>query len=578
MSYRKLSMVCIVFVFAALVLAQRECTAQNTRTVKDYIHSTVGVGVTHILQADNAVDTNKHRQQGNDKDKRNVDKDMHAVPTPVYFAYPPYGGYPPPFGYSPYYPPYYPPNSYDYPDIIMFNQQGDMALIWDPWTQSFKWLPIQPAVPGGLNRPPIIIYGPGGWNSDNQSAQAQNSNNYSAGIVVREAPNTPAVTGARTLTGEVVRVSPSAGSQTITIRSNGVAATYPLAPNAMILRNRTGRRGVEVSLGDVRPGDSVTIQLNDRGQVTTIRAQFSAITGKVDSISDGTILLDSGATAKLTDKTTVVLPGNFHGSQRDIHPGDTVTIRINPDNGAASLVRIITPKSLPANADSQITLNTVGPLRAGDALVVGFKGQAGGKADFSIPGIQNDIPMTEVTPGTYKGQYTVQPGDTLTSRPIVVKFIRSDGSIYAKSSPAMVTIKTISGYVPQIDYPHQGEEIRSPIIVRGISDPGATVRVMIDYRVNFRNVLPIDGTSDVQEVTADRGGMWQTKPMAAVVAFDEDSSKLPDYFGVISGLFNEDDQEPVVYTITATELGEDEQELASFSIDVTKVPGFSNTR
>ncbi len=469
-----------------------------------------------------------------------------------------------------YYPNQYGGSDYNMPPIIYFNQQLDMALIWDPYLYMFRWMPIVPPRPG-MHKPPMIIYRPETNVQENQPAPSPEPY-YSPPVPQAQTPARPAP-AVKSITGEVVRAIPSRTNPRIVVQVGGNTYNYPVSKNVVVLRGRTGGRSLEMALRDVRPGDVVTLEINDQSLVTVIRAQFMVLSGKVQSIAMGTILLDSGNALRITSDTEVILPNNTRGDAKDIQAGDVIMARVNPTSVVAYVVKVMPAdgsKTPASNADDQISFNSAGPLKAGDVLVINFKAQPGGQAQFTIPGIIGDVSMAEIDAGTYRGEYKVRIGDSMIRQRIKVTFSTPAGATYVRLSQMPVTIQTGAAYRPQILYPRQGQEISSPIIVKGQADPGAIVRVTIEYSANIQHVLPIDGTASVEEVQADSNGHWQTPPMPAVVPFDEDRSTLPDYFGVFSGLFMYPENTPVTYTVTAVMVGANGEDQASYSVDVTK--------
>ena len=467
------------------------------------------------------------------------------------------------------YAPYMYGNSVYAPDLF-FNQLFNMVLIWDPYRQMYRWEPIVPPGPG-VYGPPMIIYGPG-----SQESQPPYYYQPQARAETEAAPVAPT----KTIVGEVLGVRPSKAHPQITVRAAGSTGVYAVAPDAVILRGIVGGRSSEISLGGVRQGDRATIRISQAGVVTYIRAQYNMAKGKVQSISGGSILLDSGVTLKVNADTEVVLPSNVTGTLQDVKVNDMVTASMSPVTGRTTILRVLpVPASAQKTANTepgQLTLNTHGPLRVGDTLIATFKAQAGGQALLTIPGVMDNIPMTEIEPGTYQGQYTVQTGDVLMRQPVVVTFNAATGETYKKLSQMPVTIETVAGYLPRITYPRQGQLIISPVVVRGIARPGTIVRVSITYRANLYRILPMEGVTAVEDILVPESGQWETPPLSAVVPFDEDSPDLlpnEELFGVFEGLFRVEQQAPTIYTVTASSLGANGVPTASYSVEVNKKPG-----
>lgn len=440
-----------------------------------------------------------------------------------------------------------------YAPILFFNQMFDQAWVFDPMTRQFTWIPIFPRYPA--HNAPRVIFGP-----------------------KRKTPKsaTAPIPASRIIVSEVASVLPSRTNPKITIQTDVKRITYPVATDAIILRGRIGGQTMEVSLGDVLPGDRVRLHFNESGMLTAIRAQFILVTGKVRSIQENSIVLENGEDLTTMPETEVVLSGNVTGTLQDIHVGDQIVARVGPISERTFLIKVVirSPNGHSETYKGQVSLSTIGPLNVGDVLIVRFKAQAGGKAVFTIPGVSANTVMTEVEPGTYQGQYTVQQGDVLLRQPIKITFAAPGGETYMRLSRPVI-IQTAGGYLPRITYPLQGQEIESPLVVKGMAASGSTMRVTIEYRADLYRVLPMEGITAVSEVRADRDGIWETPPLSAVTPFFEDRQGIPDGFGELSDIFKFPEEPPVVYTITAAGISSDGREQAAYSIEVTKREGRS---
>lgn len=463
------------------------------------------------------------------------------------------------------YTPYMPGGSVA-PPIIFFNETFDQAWYWDPYYRQFRWVPIFPRWRGqGYGYRPPVTY----------SAPPR---------AAREREEAIAVPATKMAVGQAVRPMPSSTNPRIVAMVGGKTVTYRLAPMAVILRGQLGGRAVEIPLSSMRPGDKLTLQFNDQGQVTMVRAQYKMVAGKVKSTAENTVLLESGETIKAGPQTRIILQGNQACCVRDVNIGDTVVASVSPVTGIADVLQVQSPAPPPAGTEGetaapapteedQISLNTLGPLRAGDMLVVGFKAEPGGQAWFTVPGAAANISMLEKEPGVYTGRYTVKQGDVVIGQPIKVTFVAKSGESYTKESSRLITAQTVAGYLPRITSPRQGEKIDSPVVVKGVAQPGTLVRVVIEFRRIAQGLMPITGTTDIADVKADSSGKWQTGPLAAVMPFSDSEPQMPEQFGALGGILRFPEEPPTVYTITAISIGPSGQEKSSYSVDVTKQPG-----
>ena len=453
-------------------------------------------------------------------------------------------------------------NGQVYAPLMFFNQMYDQAWYWDPYTRQFIWVPIFPRWHGGLRNPPYELYKP------------------------PSQPVETAVPASKTAVGMAVRALPSTASPRMVAVVGGKTVTYAIAPGAVILRGAVGYRAAEASLGSIRPGDKLILQFNDQGQVTMLRAQYEYVTGHVKSIANYTILLESGESLKVGPKTRILLQGNQACCIQDVNIGDLIVASASPVTGMADVLNVQTPAAPAVGTEAtappetaadqesdQITLNTLGPLRAGDVLIVRFKAEPGGQAWFTVPGASANIDMTEEEPGTYVGRYTAKQGDMIVAQPVKVTFQDQSGESYTKVSSRLISAQTVAGYLPRITSPRQGEKIDSPVVVQGVAQPGSLVRVVIDFRRVIGTFYPYAGTTAIQDVRSDDSGHWQTPPLAAVMPFSDSEPPMPFDLGVIGRSLSQSEESPTVYTITAISIGVNGQEKSAYSIDVTKQPG-----
>ena len=67
--------------------------------------------------------------------------------------------------------------------------------------------------------------------------------------------------------------------------------------------------------------------------------------------------------------------------------------------------------------------DTTKPLRAGDVLTATLTGTPGGQASFAIPGVVENVPMTEGAAGVYTGRFTVPKNVSVTGPPCWARWL-----------------------------------------------------------------------------------------------------------------------------------------------------------
>jgi len=437
-----------------------------------------------------------------------------------------------------------------YAPMLFFNEMFDQAWYWDPFYRQFKWTPIFPRFRGGL-RPPMVIPGPG---------------------IHRPRPTTPQQP--KPGSGCIVRPLPSETDPKIVVQIGTDSVTYPVTKDAAITRGSIGGQASDVPLGSLRPGDRVTFKRDSKGSITSLKAQFKMAKGKVKSSGSNTIVLETGDTLRVSSQTEILLPGNSTGDAADVKAGDVVIVSMSPDTRAVYVIQVQCENEagepIEGTGEPQVCLNTYGPLSVGDVLVVRLRANAGGSAWFTIPGVKANIRMKEIYAGTYEGRYEVQPGDTAIRQQVKVIFTQTDGQTFTRFTSRPMTLRTVSDYLPRITEPRQGQQIISPVVVRGEAQPGSLVRVIIEFRRIAQGILPLQGMTALQDVNADLNGDWVTPPLAAVMPFSDFEPNPEADFGVLQDWFQFVEEPPTVYTISAISIGPNGEERTAYKIQVFK--------
>lgn len=235
--------------------------------------------------------------------------------TRVYLPYLPYNyGY----GYNPW---FYGPDSYRQPErppIVLFNEELDMALMWDERWQHFKWEPIVP--PRVYNNPPVIL--------TNQAPRER--------VITK-----PAEESIKVSKGEILFLEKKAESQKITIRVEGEDFTYPLAEDIVVLRGAKDEKATEAFLKELCPSDQAELRFSNDGKVNLIRATYKLLQGKVAAIAQSTVLLESGETFKITPGARILLPGKIEGKVEDVKTSYFIQAQIGPISGNACRIEIV---------------------------------------------------------------------------------------------------------------------------------------------------------------------------------------------------------------------------------------------
>ncbi len=369
----------------------------------------------------------------------------------------------------------------------------------------------------------------------------------------------PSAPGTGPVVGLVTGVFTDTNPQTLTVRVNGQNTSVPLTPTAIVLRAAPGQPATQVTLGQLQPGDQVTVQRDGSGAALSVTATYGEVRGTIKSVSgqlpngDQIITLNDGTTVEVPANVPVRMAGR-HMTLSDIMPDEDVVIRTNPANKLGFGIAVVTPNNPNPTPPGQgadtgggggqggpvsitsFTDDIQGPLKLGDTVTATLEGTPGGKASFAIPGVAARVPMTETSPGVYSGSYTV-PKNAVVSKASVLGSL----SVGGESAPLIQAANqvTIDSAPPKVSGVSPGRsattESDRPLIYATLSDEGGTgvdtnsVRIKVDgddvtgqatVTPVFFNLTPTHalsvGAHTVQVTLADRAGnadttQWQFK-------------------------------------------------------------------
>jgi hypothetical protein len=158
-----------------------------------------------------------------------------------------------------------------------------------------------------------------------------------------------------------------------------------------------------------------------------------------------------------------------------------------------------------------IVLNTHNALRPGDTLIVTATGTPGATATFDLTGVENGIPMREISAGRYEGRVTVSSGWRQGSTPLLVSFVK-DGLTAVRQAPLAVTIgntTTPNRIFVNITSPLSGTVVNETTEIRGLTMPFATVNVEAKLRRPLiPGIIDVDTRTITSRVQADASGQF----------------------------------------------------------------------
>lgn len=214
--------------------------------------------------------------------------------------------------------------------------------------------------------------------------------------------------------GTVAAVDVLSDPPTITLESNGIVKTIPVAANATIdVQDVNVNVTAPGELVDVRPGDFARVELQKGGHVTRVVDEYGSRNGHIVAIAANEFVLDNGQVIAAGRTSEIALNGKA-ASFDQLRPNDQVTVRYNVETNEVR--EILASRSVAASpgggtvqiADVQSDANH--PLRPGDLIHVTVHGTPGASATFDIGSDVVDQAMQQRSPGVYVGDYRVPRG------------------------------------------------------------------------------------------------------------------------------------------------------------------------
>jgi hypothetical protein len=249
------------------------------------------------------------------------------------------------------------------------------------------------------------------------------------------------------------------------VTRGGSVRTVAITSDAkIVVQDVVTRTNADATLADIHPGDAVSVYIEKDGRVQTLVDRYASRVGIVAAVSPSAVALANGYVITPDRGTTITLNGAT-AALGDIHVGDSVTVRSNPDTGEKReiLVSRIVPATPQATGQAAITSFTVASkaaLRTGDFFDVNLVGTPGGKATFDIDDYVTGLPMNETTPGTYTGRYTVPVGVNFGETPIYGHLSANGSTAPRAQAPTLIAVSTTPPQITDIA-PSSGQNINN---------------------------------------------------------------------------------------------------------------------
>ncbi|MBV8582772.1 MAG: copper amine oxidase N-terminal domain-containing protein [Candidatus Eremiobacteraeota bacterium] len=248
-------------------------------------------------------------------------------------------------------------------------------------------------------------------------------------LVRRVTPSQNVGSGKVRISGNLTAVDTLSEPPSLTVTYRDSVRTIAVNSSAKILLEdvvaRTRQSG---ELSDLHVGDAVLVTINADGTVATIEDQFGSRTGAIAALSTTSIVLDNGRVL-VPDKTTTITLNGGPATLGDLHVGDAVTQRMNPQTGETRQLIAVREATAAPQASStggpaaRVSISSFGaeplrPLHLGEKFTFTLKGTPGGRAFYDIGNFLTGMPMRESDPGVYTATFTVAIGMNFAQIPV----------------------------------------------------------------------------------------------------------------------------------------------------------------
>lgn len=271
--------------------------------------------------------------------------------------------------------------------------------------------------------------------------------------------------GGMRVNGTVTAVDRHSQPPTLTVLQGSTPQTISMTSQAkVVLQDVSVHTTLAGSLADIQPGDELAATVDATGAVVQVVDFFASHTGTIAAVSGSTFVLGDGRVVTPVSSSSVTLNGN-PTQVSDLHVGDSVTLRINPQTDEIKAVIASRPSSgtpQPASAIriTSFSIDATRPLRAGQTLYVSMVGTPGGTATFDLGPIITGLSMSEVSPGHYRGSLPITDGINLTGISVFGELVVGGVAAPRAEAPTQLSISTTPPQIGDIA-PVAGESVNN---------------------------------------------------------------------------------------------------------------------
>jgi hypothetical protein len=274
--------------------------------------------------------------------------------------------------------------------------------------------------------------------------------------------------GGTMVNGTIAAIDANSIPPALTVTLGPQARTISINSDARIsVEDVTVHSQLKAVLGDLRVGDRVAVRLAKDGRVIDIADFYSSDSGTLSAVSPAAIVLQNGKVVQPGKTSDITLNGAGAGLG-DLHVGDFVTVRRNPETGEirqiiAARTISVAPTQQPAAPNVVIksfAISATRALRAGESFDVVLEGTPGGHASFDIGDYVADLPLRETAPGTYRASFTIPDRFNVTQVPVYGRLSFGGGIAPRAEASSTLSAATIPPQIPEVA-PLPGESVNN---------------------------------------------------------------------------------------------------------------------
>lgn len=168
------------------------------------------------------------------------------------------------------------------------------------------------------------------------------------------------------------------------------------------------------------------------------------------------------------------------------------------------------------------------PVSSGHPLLVTLHGPPGRSAVCTLPAVSQNIPLREISAGTYQGTYSPDPGASCALTPVAAALKGVDAVAMLDRA---VAISAEAPPAPSILEPGSQIEIGDTLDIAGRSYPGALVLAALSYKSRSdTGLFEIDGNAISAWTRADDKGNWKMQGLSLSVPWLLTENRITRFF------------------------------------------------